>query len=158
LPQRRHHLPRVEWKGSAQVFPICLEHSPVVGRIAHKEQQNVDRGISALERKASVEGLDVSKSRLGFDWSLDRAQAEHAVPRSEVAVHRQWHLRSNVDIGRQSGPKSAKEVELWAVERWARSRDRTCPQSQADGNTGTAHLVDRQSIQDPALDAAQLRM
>lgn len=120
-----------------------------------------DRIVAHLQAETSLQGLAIGDPRFGLDAGsprIWRPSADIGVPRSEVALDREWHLGSPSEAWVQPRPQSLEERELSAVPDRIAGGVRTDRQVQSDHRAATADCRDGDSVHVSALETHDLLM
>ena len=127
-----------------------------MARVGKHQDQRVDAPVPQLEREASLESLEIARSRLGFDTNPPSRAADMSVPRPKVARDRERDLRAPAKRAVEAPPEPAQDRHVGAVaDRLARGIC-TRRQFEPDDREEPAEHRDRDARREAALNPANL--
>jgi hypothetical protein len=143
-------------KALHELIPVGLQERAVVARVGKHQDQRVDAAIPQLEREASLEGLQIGRSRLRFDADPPALAADMAVPRAQVADDWKRDLDPPVERAVKAPPKLAQDRHVGPVADRLACGVCTRGQFEPDDRDEPAEPDDRDVRREAALDPANL--
>src|SRR3954452_7542056 len=135
-----------------------LEPTPVVHRVGDDQQQDVDGAIPKLLAELPIQSLDVGEVGLRLAPGAASPEGNECVPCPLVARDREGHLAVHARERREQGDEAVEESELGGVADRITIRVHPSRVPEADRETGSARLVEREPRKDAALDPTELRV
>jgi len=143
-------------KSLRELVPVGPQKRAVMARVGKHQDQRVDAAVPQLEREASLEGLEIARSRLGFDADPPALAADMPVPRAKVAGDRKRDFHAPAERAVEAPPEPTERRRVGAIaDRLARG---VCTRGQLepDDRQELAQHRDRDVRREAALDPANL--
>lgn len=153
----RHRRPSVERKVATQRISRDCQDASVRAGIRHDENDVLNSPVvPELAHDASLDGLEIRQSRLGFERVDARMAISDRVPRARVTDTDQWHLCAPPDRIRESISNPSEQADLRDVSDrvgiWVKANAR----NKTDRDAESTKLFDPDVLEVAALIAVDL--
>ena len=102
-------------KALRQRIPMRPEEFPVVAGVQEQQTQPIDVAVSKLQLKSTFQGLQVTRSGLGFDTHPPSRARHQRIPRTPVTGSRETHFGAVSKRAMELGPEARQETRVNGV-------------------------------------------